>query len=456
MPAEMSEKKTPEVRQSVLILAGGIGNVLEWFDFGVFAYFASEIGARFFPQTSAFSQLFLGFSVFAVAYFMRPVGGVLLGWVGDKLGRKKMLQYSILLMGVASFAIGLLPDYETIGLAAPLLLIFLRMIQGISVGGEYTGSMTLTTELAHSKRRGFVSASATAGVGAGLLLASATAWLVRELLGPEQLLVWGWRIPFLSGILIMIAGSWLRRHIPDYEAAHADAGPPPEEHILIHAFRKHWRVMIVIVMIIAAPNATFYLTNIWLVDLLQSHEQSGAWIQGSETLAMVIAMVSPLIGGWLSDIFGRKATLIVLTLLLLVFSWPLLLLIFQGGPLQILIGLCIFSFIEAAALGVHGALLVELTPVHARACVFGISYNAAMAIFGGLIPVISMLLARQWIPVLVTSPEGGVVESIGPMSVLWTSGYAPMDVAWIPIVLSIVALVALFRMKETKDLRVDA
>lgn len=451
----MSETKKPEVRQSLLILTGGIGNVLEWFDFGVFAYFASEIGARFFPQTGAFSQLLMGFSVFAVAYFMRPIGGVLLGWVGDKFGRKAMLRYSILLMGMASFGIGLLPGYETIGFAAPMLLVLLRMIQGISVGGEYTGSMTLTTELAHAKRRGLVSASATAGVGAGLLLASATAWLVRELLGPEQLHDWGWRLPFLSGILIMLAGSWLRRHIPEYEAAHKDAGPPPEEHVLIHSFQKHWRVMIKIALIVAAPNAAFYLTNVWLVDLLQSHAQKGAWIQGSETVAMAFAMLSPLVGGFLSDLFGRKTVLIVLTVLLGTLSWPLLLLVFHGGPTQVLLALCIFTFIETAALGVHGALLVEMTPVHARTCVFSISYNAALAIFGGLIPVVSMLLARRWVPAMVMPPEGGSVESVGPMSVLWSSGYDPMSVAWIPIVLSIATLVVLLRMSETKDLRID-
>ena len=452
----MSQQQAKKVRPSILVAAGGIGNVLEWFDFGVFAYFASEIGRQFFPETSQFAQLLMGFSVFAVAYLMRPVGGVLLGWAGDKMGRKAMLRYSILLMGLASFAIGILPTYEMIGMAAPILLVLLRMIQGLSVGGEYTGSMTLTSELAHQKHRGFVSASATAGVGAGLLLASTSAWLVREILGTEILESWGWRLPFLCGIFIMLAGAWVRRHIPDYEAAHEDAGPPPEEHVLIHAFQKHWRVMIVIILIVAAPNAAFYLTNIWLVDLLQKHVQNGAWVQGSESVAMVFAMLSPLLGGWLSDIFGRKITLIVFTILLAVFSWPLLLLAYQGGPFSVLLALCLFTFIETAALGVHGALLVELTPVHARTCVFGISYNAAMAIFGGLIPVFAMFLARHSVPVMDSPVLSGGTEWVGPMSILWSKGYEPIDVVWIPIILSIAALIVIVRLPETKDLRVDA
>ena len=456
MAGILSEQKDTSVRPSVLVAAGGIGNVLEWFDFGVFAYFAAEIGSQFFPKASTFAQLLMGFSVFAVAYIMRPVGGVLLGWAGDKFGRKAMLRYSIVLMGVASFAIGLLPTYEMIGIAAPILLVLLRMIQGISVGGEYTGSMTLTTELADKSRRGFVSASATAGVGAGLLLASATAWGTREVLGADAMASWGWRIPFLLGIFIMAAGSWVRRHIPDYEAAHEDAGPPPEEHVLIHSFKEHWRVMIMIILIVAAPNATFYLTNIWLVDVLRVHSANGGWIQGSESAAMAFAMLSPLLGGWLSDIFGRKRTLIVFTILLAVCSWPLLALAYQGGPLTVLFALCMFTFLETVALGVHGALLVELTPVHARTCVFGISYNASMAIFGGLIPVFAMILARHSIPIFATPTEGAEPTWMGPMSIIWSQGYEPMSVVWIPIVLSVAALIVLVRIPETKDRRIDA
>lgn len=430
--------------------------MLEWFDFGVFAYFAAEIGARFFPQESHFAQLLMGFSVFAVAYFMRPVGGILFGWIGDKVGRKAMLRYSILMMGIASFCIGLLPGYATIGVAAPVLLVLLRMIQGLSVGGEYTGSMTLTTELADTRRRGFISASATAGVAAGLLLASGVSWLVRDLLGPEQLAAWGWRIPFLCGLVILATGAWLRRHIPEYEPVHADAGPPPSEHVLVHAFKKHWRVMLMITLIVAPPNAAFYLTNIWLVDLLQSHTHHGAQIQGMETIAMGVALFCPMLGGWMSDLWGRRPVLIVLTILLGVLSWPLLLMVFNGGPASILIALCIFTVLETTALGVHGVLLVEMTPVHARTSVFGISYNFAMAVFGGLIPAFAMLLAHRTVPGMAELADSPGIEEVGPMSVMWSSGYEPISVVWIPIVLSAIALVVLVCMKETRDRRIDA
>lgn len=458
MSSEDRSKPAPPVgvRQRTLVLAGAAGSVLEWFDFGVFAYFATAIGRSFFPAESPIGQALSGFSVFAVAYLMRPAGGMVLGWIGDRFGRKRMLRYSILMMGLASFAIGLLPTYHQIGVTASILLVLLRMIQGISVGGEYTGSMTLTTELARANRRGLVSASATAGVGSGLLLASSVAWLIQSLLGAEALAAWGWRIPFLLGILIMLGGSWLRRCIPDYEAAHEDAGPPPEEHVILHAFRRHWRLMMVIILVVAAPNAAFYLTNVWLVDLLREHAANGASVQGAETAAMVLAMLAPILGGWVSDLFGRRATLIVLTVLLGVLSWPLLALAYGGSPGQVLLSLCLFTLIEAAALGVHGALLVELTPVHARSTVFGIAYNVGMAVFGGLIPVTATLLARREIPLEIAAPGSAESVATGPMSVIWSSGYHPMDVVWIPIVLSVATLVVLLRMKETRHLRIDA
>lgn len=448
-------KPKPEAKQGTIILAGAAGSVLEWFDFGVFAYFATAIGKEFFPSDDKFAQLMFGFSVFAVAYIMRPIGGVLLGWVGDRFGRKTMLRYSILMMGVASFAIGLLPTYDLIGIYASVLLVLLRMVQGLSVGGEYTGSMTLTTELAKKNRRGLVSASATAGVGLGLLVASFAAWLVQYTLGTEQLEAWGWRIPFLGGIFIMLAGSWLRRYIPDYEAAHDDAGPPPEEHVIIHAFKRHWRLMIKIVLIVGAPNAAFYLTNIWLVDLLQQHSANGSSIQGIETIAMLVATISPLIGGLLSDFFGRKKTLIVLTVLLGGLCWPLLAMAYDGGPGIVLLSLCIFAFLETAALGVHGALLVEMTPVHARASVFGIAYNFSMALFGGLIPVAAMMIARRTQSLSFSATDQVESMYLGPMSVIWSKGYQPMDVVWIPIVLSVLALFVLIPMKETRNCRID-
>src|SRR5688572_18083217 len=204
-------------RQSALrtALAGLIGNVLEWFDFAVYGYFASDIGRQFFPQSSPTAQLLLTFAVFALGFIARPIGGLVLGAVGDRIGRRALMMLSISLMGGATLLIGLLPNYAMIGMAAPVLLVLLRLVQGFSLGGEFTGSMVYTTELAPESRRGLVSSSAAAGVTLGFILGSATAWAVNSLLEPAQVASWGWRIPFIGSVLLLLIGWLLRRGLTE-------------------------------------------------------------------------------------------------------------------------------------------------------------------------------------------------------------------------------------------------
>ena len=161
-------------------LAGLIGNVLEWFDFAVYGYFASDIGKQFFPQSDPAAQQLLAFAVFALGFLARPVGSIVLGMVGDRIGRRALLTLSIALMGGATLALGLLPTYEQIGVAAPLLLVTMRLIQGFSLGGEFTGSMVYTTEKSSPLMRGLVSSSTAAGTTIGFILGSASAWLVNR------------------------------------------------------------------------------------------------------------------------------------------------------------------------------------------------------------------------------------------------------------------------------------
>src|SRR5512138_1720041 len=181
-------------------LAGLIGNVLEWFDFAVYGYFASDIGTQFFPQSSATAQQLLAFAVFALGFAARPIGSVVLGLVGDRLGRRSLLTVSIALMGGATLLLGLLPTYNQIGVAAPLLLVLMRLIQGFSLGGEFTGSMVYTTELASPMMRGLISSSTAAGTTIGFILGSAAAWLVNSAMPKEAVLEWGWRIPFVASV----------------------------------------------------------------------------------------------------------------------------------------------------------------------------------------------------------------------------------------------------------------
>ena len=167
-------------------LAGLIGNVIEWFDFAVYGYFATDIGRQFFPQSSATAQQLLAFTVFALGFVARPIGSVALGVIGDRIGRRTLLTLSVALMGAATLAIGLLPTYEQIGMAAPLLLVMLRLAQGFSVGAEFTGSMVYTTELSAPAARGLIGSSSATGSSIGFILGSGSAWLVDALVGAER------------------------------------------------------------------------------------------------------------------------------------------------------------------------------------------------------------------------------------------------------------------------------
>jgi MHS family proline/betaine transporter-like MFS transporter len=194
-----------------VIAAGMIGNVLEWYDFAIYGYFAATIGRQFFPNEDAVAQLLSAFGVFAIGYLMRPLGGVLVGHIGDTFGRRAALTFSVVAMAIPTFLMGLLPGYQTIGVLAPIGLTLLRVVQGLSVGGEYTGSMVFLVEQAPEGRRGLMGALGASGSTAGILLGSAVGATFAASMSTAALDAWGWRIPFLLGLLVGIAGYIFRR-----------------------------------------------------------------------------------------------------------------------------------------------------------------------------------------------------------------------------------------------------
>ena len=200
-------------KTSRVVAAGAIGNVLEWYDFAVYGYFAAAIGRAFFPSADPVAQILAAFGVFAVGFLMRPVGGAVIGHIGDRLGRRAALSFSVAAMAVPTFLVGVLPGYETLGVFAPILLTLLRMIQGLSVGGEFTTSIVFMVERAEPAHRGLIGAMASCGAVAGILLGSATGAALAALMPPESLESWGWRIPFLLGLVVGLAGVLLRRTI---------------------------------------------------------------------------------------------------------------------------------------------------------------------------------------------------------------------------------------------------
>ncbi|MCF8127021.1 MAG: MFS transporter, partial [Deltaproteobacteria bacterium] len=180
-------------------IAGVIGNILEWYDFAVFGYYAPIIGTLFFPSENKTISLIKAFGVFATGYLMRPIGGAVFGHIGDRLGRKKALQISVLMMAFPTACLGLVPGYREIGLAAPVILILLRLLQGLSVGGEFIGSMSFIIEIAPAGRRGLYGSWTVMSAVGGIMIGSLVATLMQNFLGHESMLSWGWRLPFLAG-----------------------------------------------------------------------------------------------------------------------------------------------------------------------------------------------------------------------------------------------------------------
>ena len=277
---------TPPQSAGRTALAGLIGNVLEWFDFAVYGYFATAIGQQFFPQSSAGAQQLLAFAVFALGFCARPIGGLVLGRVGDRIGRRALLTLSIALMGGSTLIIGLLPTYQSIGVAAPLLLVTMRLIQGFSVGGEFTGSMVYTTELSAPSRRGLIASCTMAGTTIGFILGSGSAWVVNALLSADQVAAWGWRIPFVGSVLFCVGGWFLRSGLHESaEGLQAATHRPP----LVPSLVADWRPMLQTFGIVAMANAAYYLTFTFVVERRASRPEASAFLLaiGAGIVAMV-------------------------------------------------------------------------------------------------------------------------------------------------------------------------
>jgi MHS family proline/betaine transporter-like MFS transporter len=374
-------------------MAGLIGNVLEWFDFAVYGYFASDIGKQFFPQSDHTAQQLLTFAVFGLGFLARPVGGLALGQVGDRIGRRALLTLSIALMGGATLLLGLLPTYAQIGVAAPLLLVTMRLIQGFSLGGEFTGSMVYTTEKASPMMRGLISSSTAAGTTLGFILGSGSAWLVNRFLTVDQVSSWGWRIPFIGSILFCIAGYFLRRGISETEAGlKAAAIRPP----LIPSLVADWLPIVQTFGIVGMTNAAYYLTFTYAVERRKSMTGEGgeAFLLATVISLLVVLFCKPL-GGWLSDLFGRRRLMIALTVATMSFIYTAFHFMLYGSTAHFTWGQIIVAVPLGMSLGLQGAMVVEIFPLRSRVTSMSFAYSITLALAGGTAPLVSTWLIER-------------------------------------------------------------
>jgi MFS transporter, MHS family, proline/betaine transporter len=374
-----------------MIAAGAIGNVLEWYDFAVYGYFATSIGRVFFPKEDPIAQLLFAFGVFAIGYLMRPLGGMVIGNIGDRLGRKQALSVSVAAMAIPTFIVGTLPGYDAIGIAAPILLTICRMLQGLSVGGEYTTSIVFMVENAPSNRRGLAGALAGSGAVVGILLGSATGTALAAVMSPESLNSWGWRIPFLLGLVIGIVGLLLRRNIEVKNEVTTDQKQPIIETI------ECYRPLLARLAGLSLFNAvTFYLIFVYLVSWFQLADKMQQEVSLEiNTISMIVVIPVMIAAGALSDRIGRKPLLIGTVTAAIFFAYPL----FNGmhHTNQVLIQLCQLGF--AAIIGIYigssPAFMVETAPTHIRSTSIALGYNVTLGIVGGLTPLTATWLVHQ-------------------------------------------------------------
>jgi MHS family proline/betaine transporter-like MFS transporter len=393
---DLALKTAPSrVRQSSsrTTLAGLIGNVLEWFDFAVYGYFASEIGGQFFPQSSPAAQQLLAFTVFAVGFGARPIGSLVLGAIGDRVGRRALLVFSIALMGGATLLMGLLPTYEVIGPAAPILLVTLRMIQGFSVGGEFTGSMVYATELAGRSTRGLIAGAAASGTTIGFMLGSASSWLIHSLLSPEDVAGWGWRVPFIGSAVFVLIGWFLRRGLqetPAGEQAVAQRAP------LFRSLLADWLPIVQTFGIAAMTNAAYYLVFTYTVERRSGDPGAGSAFLLANTISLGVVLLAKPLGGWLSDRIGRRRLMLTLTILAMLLMLPALQLMLYGQPGAFALGQMLLAIPIGMSLGLQGAMLVEIFPLRTRVTSLSFAYGITIALAGGTAPLVSAWLAERF------------------------------------------------------------
>jgi MHS family proline/betaine transporter-like MFS transporter len=402
-PASVTEASqggavTVRASQSALrtALAGLIGNVLEWFDFAVYGYFASDIGKQFFPQSDRTAQQLLAFAVFALGFLARPVGGLVLGRVGDRIGRRALLTLSIALMGGATLLLGLLPTYEQVGFAAPLLLVTMRLIQGFSLGGEFTGSMVYTTEKASPLMRGLISSSTAAGTTIGFILGSASAWLVNRWMSVDEVSVWGWRIPFVGSVIFCVVGYFLRRGISETEEGlKAAAMRPP----FLPSLLSDWLPIVQTFGIVGMTNAVYYLTFTYAVEQRKSLlGEGGETFLLANTLTLFVVLFSKPLGGWLSDLVGRRKLMMVLTVATMAFIYVALNWMLFGTTAQFTYGQVLLAVPIGMALGLQGAMVVEIFPLKTRITSMSFAYSITLALAGGTAPLVSKWFERMGYP----------------------------------------------------------
>ncbi|GAA5151416.1 MULTISPECIES: MFS transporter [Amycolatopsis] len=412
-----TRRMTPAQRRAVF--AGAIGNAVEWVDWAVYSTFASVFSGQFFPAGNETAALLSTLVVFAVGFFMRPIGAAVLGSYGDRHGRKKAMTLTIGLMAGAALVIAVCPGYSKIGLAAPVVLLLARLVQGFSAGGEFGTSSAFLVESAAPGRRAFAGSWQQVSVGAGTLIASLLGTVLTSTLDSAALQSWGWRLAFAVGGLLGLVGLWLRVSVPETESF-KQVAPERRRNPLKTMLLEHPGAALRVAGITIAGTLTYYLWVSYLPSY--AHVTTGIPLKTAllaNTIGLALFLVLLPFGGLLSDRWGRKPTLLLFAAGFAVLAWPLLSLLdnsFWNVFVVELVGLVLIVGYSANC----AVVMAEQFPPEVRTTGIALPYALAVAIFGGTAPYITTWMSTSghrdlvWVYVVVAALIGVLVYATMP------------------------------------------
>ncbi|HBX06707.1 MAG TPA: hypothetical protein DEG10_12300 [Leclercia adecarboxylata] len=382
-------QRAPDAHKRALI-AGSIGNFIEWYEFAVYGFLATVIAKNFFQLSgeAGLTSLILTYASFAIAFFFRPLGAIVFGRIGDRIGRKPTLIIVLVMMTLATAAIGLVPVYASIGIAAPLIITVLRILQGLFAGGEYGGAVSLMTEFAPRGKRGLYGAWQSFTVALGLLAGAGIVALLSALLTPEALHDWGWRIPFLLAGPLGWIGLYLRNHLqdsPEFQAllnSHQTEAAPLRRAVITGRRALGFCIGFVAIKAVMHWMLQAFIPA-YLVTTLHYPALDAYTIT---TLGLLFVAVLVPFMGYLSDRIGRKPLMLAGCLGLILFAWPAMKLLASGEVFSAMLGLGLLGLCIAAFDGASNAAMAELFPTRIRFGGVAIAYNLAVAFFGGVTP----------------------------------------------------------------------
>ncbi|TFD60676.1 MFS transporter [Cryobacterium sp. Hh7] len=378
-----------------------VGNTMEWYDVGIFGYLITTMGPVFLPEADASVQTLFLLGTFAATFFARPLGGVFFGWLGDRIGRQKVLATTLILMAASTFAVGLLPGYAQIGVWAAVLLVFVKLVQGFSTGGEYAGATTFVSEHAPDKQRGYFASFLDMGSYLGFAIGASLVSVLQLTLGQSVMEDWGWRIPFLIAGPLGLVAIYFRMKIDESPAFQAtlDAQEAAQKNPVgataetpkgpIQIFKAYWRNIIIAMILVAAANTVGYALTSYMPTYLTENKGYDELHGTALTIPILVIMALCIpLAGRLSDRIGRRPVLWIGAISTVVLAYPAFLLIGIGDIWSTLFGLALIAFPVTFYVSNLASALPALFPTASRYGAMGISYNFAVAIFGGTTPFI--------------------------------------------------------------------